>query len=241
MQKRLITVIMVCAMSVSTGTVSVLAMDEEPVYWELESDGAEVSPAETAAHHYDFVLDRKITNKTKEFAVVYDNSGAVINPEYENASLLIKADGKILFQKKCTTPTGLTVGNMDVKIPKQKAGTKIQIYLQSQNWKSNVKTIKVKNINTLLLSNRIDKIKKPQLTHTGYRDYIKAKKGQSLVVSNGKKIVKTIKFKEDNLAYDVTDILMEYQRKSELFLYIKQGKKYSKGYVYFPLAIDIAE
>ena len=167
MQKRLITVIMVCAMSVSTGTVSVLAMDEEPVYWELESDGAEVSPAETAAHHYDFVLDRTITNKTKEFAVVYDNSGAVINPEYENASLLIKADGKILFQKKCTTPTGLTVGNMDVKIPKQKAGTKIQIYLQSQNWKSNVKTIKVKNINTLLLSNRIDKIKKPQLTHTG--------------------------------------------------------------------------
>ena len=163
MQKRLITVIMVCAMSVSTGTVSVLAMDEEPVYWELESDGAEVSPAETAAHHYDFVLDRTITNKTKEFAVVYDNSGAVINPEYENASLLIKADGKILFQKKCTTPTGLTVGNMDVKIPKQKAGTKIQIYLQSQNWKSNVKTIKVKNINTLLLSNRIDKIKKPPI------------------------------------------------------------------------------
>ena len=137
MQKRLITVIMVCAMSVSTGTVSVLAMDEEPVYWELESDGAEVSPAETAAHHYDFVLDRTITNKTKEFAVVYDNSGAVINPEYENASLLIKVDGKILFQKKCTTPTGLTVGNMDVKIPKQKAGTKIQIYLQSQNWKQN--------------------------------------------------------------------------------------------------------
>ena len=32
MQKRLITVIMVCVMSVSTGTVSVLAMDEEPVY-----------------------------------------------------------------------------------------------------------------------------------------------------------------------------------------------------------------
>ena len=185
MQKRLITVIMVCVMSVSTGTVSVLAMDEEPVYWEFESDGVEVSPAETAAHHYDFVLDRTITNKTREFVVVYDNSGAVINPEYENASLLIKANGKILFQKKCTTPTGLTVGNMDVKIPKQKAGTKIQIYLQSQNWKSNVKTIKVKNINTLLLSNRTDKIKKPQLTHTGYRDYIKAKKGQSLVVSNG--------------------------------------------------------
>ena len=46
---------------------------------------------------------------------------------------------------------------------------------------------------------------------------------------------------KDNPAYDVTDILMEYQRKSELFLHIKQGKKYSKGYVYFPLTIDIAE
>ena len=240
MRKRLIAVIMACAMSVSAGMVPVWA-DEEPIYWEFVTDGTEGLPAETAAHHYDFVLDRTITNKTKEFAVVYDNSGAVVNPEYENASLIIKANGKILFQKKCTTPEGLTVGNMDVQIPKQKTGTKIQIYLQSQSWKSNVKTMKVKNINTLLLSNRTDKIKKPQLTHKGYRDYIKAIKGQSLVISNGKRIVKTIKFKEDNPAYDITNLLINNRWNSELFLYIKQGKKYSKGYVYFPLEIAIAE
>ena len=240
MKKRLVAVIMACTMSVSAGMVPVLA-DEEPVYWEFVTDGTEVLPAETAAHHYDFVLDRTITDKTKEFAVVYDNSGAVVNPEYENASLIIKANGKILFQKKCTTQEGLTVGNMDVQIPKQKAGTKIQIYLQNQDWKSNVKTIKVKNINTMLLSDRTDKIKKPQLIHTGYRDYIKAKKGQSLVISNGKKILKTIKFKEDNPKYDITKILVDYQMRSELFLYIKQGKKYSKGYVYLPLGIQIAE
>lgn len=240
MKKRLVAVIMACTMSVSAGMVPVWA-DEETVYWEVVTDGTEVLPAETAAHHYDFVLDRTITDKTKEFAVVYDNSGAVINPEYENASLVIKANGKILFQKKCTTQEGFTVGNMDVQIPKQKAGTKIQIYLQSQNWKSNVKTIKVKNINTMLLSNRTDKIKKPQLTHTGYRDYIKAKKGQSLVITNGKKILKTIKFKEDNPKYDITKILIDYQMRNELFLYIKQGKKYSKGYVYLPLGIQIAE
>lgn len=240
MKKRLVAVIMACTMSVSAGMVPVWA-DEEPVYWEFVTDGTEVLPAETAAHHYDFVLDRTITDKTKEFAVVYDNSGAVVNPEYENASLIIKANGKILFQKKCTTQEGLTVGNMDVQIPKQKAGTKIQIYLQNQDWKSNVKTIKVKNINTMLLSDRTDKIKKPQLIHTGYRDYIKAKKGQSLVISNGKKILKTIKFKEDNPKYDITKILVDYQMRSELFLYIKQGKKYSKGYVYLPLGIQIAE
>lgn len=240
MKKRLVAVIMACTMSVSAGMVPVLA-DEEPVYWEFVTDGTEVLPAETAAHHYDFVLDRTITDKTKEFAVVYDNSGAVVNPEYENASLIIKANGKILFQKKCTTQEGLTVGNMDVQIPKQKAGTKIQIYLQNQDWKSNVKTIKVKNINKMLLSDRTDKIKKPQLIHTGYRDYIKAKKGQSLVISNGKKILKTIKFKEDNPKYDITKILVDYQMRSELFLYIKQGKKYSKGYVYLPLGIQIAE
>ena len=130
---------------------------------------------------------------------------------------------------------------MDVQIPKQKTGTKIQIYLQSQSWKSNVKTMKVKNINMLLLSNRTDKIKKPQLTHKGYRDYIKGIKGQSLVISNGKRIVKTIKFKEDNPAYDITNLLINNRWNSELFLYIKQGKKYSKGYVYFPLEIAISE
>lgn len=106
MRKRLIAVIMACAMSVSAGMVPVWA-DEEPIYWEFVTDGTEGLPVETAAHHYDFVLDRTITNKTEKFCVVYDNSGAVINPEYENASLIIKANGKILFQKKCTTRKGL--------------------------------------------------------------------------------------------------------------------------------------
>lgn len=240
MRKRLIAVIMTCVVSVSGGMVSVMA-EEEPVYWELVSDEAEVLPAETAAHQYDFVLDRTITNTTKEFFVVFDNSGAVINPEYKGASLVVKADGKIIFEKKCVTKGDITEGNMDVKIPKQKAGTKIQIYLQSKNWKSNVKTITVKSVNKLLLSNRTDKIKKPQLTQTGYKTCVKAKKGQSLVISNGKKILKTIKFTEDAQAYDITEIIDHYQQRSELFLYTKQGKKYSKGYVFLPLSIAIAE
>lgn len=240
MRKRLFAVIISCAMSVSAGMVPVMA-NEMPVFSEIVSSEAEVLQEGTATHHYDFLLDRTITNTTKEFCVVYDNSGAVINPEYKDASLIIKANGKILFQKKCTTQKGLTVGNMNIKIPKQKSGTKIQIYLQSQNWKSNVKTIKVKSINSMLLSNRTNKIKKPQLTHKKYRDYIKAKKGQSLVISNGKKIIKTIKFNEDNAAYDITDILMDYQMRSELFLYIKQGKEYSKEYIYLPLSISIME
>lgn len=240
MRKRLIAVIMACTMSISAGMVSAWA-EEEPVYWELVSDGAEVLAAETAAHQYDFVLDRTITNTTKKFFVVFDNSGAIINPEYKDASLIVEADGKILFQRKCTTKGEITEGNMDVEIPKQKAGTKIQIYLRSKNWKSNVKTIKVKSVNKLLLSNRTDKIKKPQLTQTGYRTCIKAKKGQSLVISNGKKILKTIKFSEDNPKYDITEIMDHYQQRSELFLYIKQGKKYSKGYVFLPWSIAIAE
>lgn len=241
MRKRLLAVIMACAMSASAGVVPVLGADEEPVYWEFGDDDVEVSAAETAAHQYDFVLDRTITNTTKEFFVVFDNSGAVINPEYKGASLVVKADGKIIFEKKCVTKGDITEGNMDVKIPKQKAGTKIQIYLQSKNWKSNVKTITVKSVNKLLLSNRTDKIKKPQLTQTGYKTCVKAKKGQSLVISNGKKILKTIKFTEDDPAYDITEIIDHYQQRSELFLYTKQGKKYSKGYVFLPLSIAIAE
>lgn len=240
MRKRLIAVIMACVMSVSGGMASVMA-EEEPVYWELASDEVEVLPAETAAHQYDFVLDRTITNTTKKFFVVFDNSGAMVNPEYKDASLIVEADGKILFQRKCTTKGEITEGNMDVEIPKQKAGAKILIYLRSKNWKSNVKTIKIKSVNKLLLSNRTDKIKKPQLTQTGYRTCIKAKKGQSLVISNGKKILKTIKFTENDPVYDITELVDHYQQRSELFLYIKQGKKYSKGYVFLPLSIAIAE
>ena len=55
MRKRLIAVIMACAMSVSAGMVPVWA-DEEPIYWEFVTDGTEGLPVETAAHHYDFVL-----------------------------------------------------------------------------------------------------------------------------------------------------------------------------------------
>lgn len=237
MRKRIAAVMLACMMSVSAGTITAAAEEQISPY-EVASCETEVS--QSSRYEYNFVLDRTITDKTTELLVVYDNSGCVVNPEYKNASLVLKADGKILFQKKCTTH-GLTVGNMYVKIPKQKAGTKIQIYLQSKTWKSNVRTVTVKNINTLLLTERTDRINKPELTQTGYKTYVKARKGQSLVISNGKKIVKTIRFKENNNKYDITEVLNRYQERSELFLYTKQDKKYSKGYIFLPLSIAIAE
>ena len=77
-------------------------------------------------HHYDFVLDRTITNKTEKFCVVYDNSGAVINPDYEHASLIIKANGKLMVSCDTTIISGTDV---EITLEKSKRkGESFKIY-----------------------------------------------------------------------------------------------------------------
>lgn len=194
--------------------------------------------AKSNEYTYSFELDRSITNVTSEFFVIYDNSGCVINPEYKNASLFITANEKTLYQQKCTK-NNITVGFMDVKIPKQKAGTKIRIYLEGPGFKSNVRSIRVKDINSILPGRRTKKVSAPKLITKNNNTYIRAKKGQTIVVRNSKKVVKTIPIA--NKTYINLGILDKYREKRELYVYAKYGKNYSKKYLVLPRIICINE
>lgn len=179
-------------------------------------------------HH--FIIDRTITSETTKFDVMYENYALEFH-NYKDKELYVTRNGKVLFRKNCG---GL--GYMTVKIKKQPVGSVLKIYLKSKEGISNVKSIKVKKINSIIKEKKSSKIKAPTVkSKYGYR-YIKAKKGDVVIIRNHKgKIIKKLKFSRSG---SKKLHLTNYEEKGELYIYKVQGKKRS-NYVLIPRMLFI--
>lgn len=65
--------------------------------------------------------------------------------EYVDARLCVESGNKIIFSKKCGSD-----GYMKIKIPAQRTGSVLKIYLKDADSVSNIKTLKVKKLNSIL-------------------------------------------------------------------------------------------
>ncbi len=188
--------------------------------------------------HLNFQLDRSITDETTKFWIIYDNSGCVIDAPYKNASLYVTSNDKLLFKRKCFQ-NGTSTGICLAKIPKQKAGSKIKIFLKDSNDTTNIKTITVKSISAFYPQNTSSKIARPSIIHLNYNTYIKGRKGDTIIFNNGKKAVKKVKLNDNTLIN--LNCLEKYLQKSELYVYTRSGKSYSKNYLLIPKTFYINE
>lgn len=184
---------------------------------------------------YIFQLDRTVTNKTTEFEVVFANYGHVTSPEYAGARLCVESGNKIIFSKKCDTD-----GYMKVKIPAQRTGSVLKIYLKDTDSVSNIKTLKVKKLNSILKVKAGKSVRAPKVSINKKGNYcVYARKGDRLVVKNAKgKTVKTVRYTKTGRKN--IPKLSRLSEKSELYLYVQKGNKRS-ACVVIPKQIDILE
>ena len=212
-------------------------------------------PCYGASGKYEFTLDRTITNATTKFVVRYENLSGNTEPENpnsgydetgnsnnkmaslstvpQNASLYVTVNGKVAFRKKCQPLNPFVT----VTMSKPKAGDVVRISLKAPGWKSNAKKIVVKKITSIVPSKRSGKVKTPVVkmkrTARGiYAYHITARKGQTVIIRNGEKIIKKIKFTR-NCTVAETCILGNLN-KSEVYIYAMEKGYRSASYVMLP-------
>lgn len=102
--------------------------------------------------------------------------------EYAGARLCVESGNKIIFSKKCGSD-----GYMKIKIPAQRIGSVLKIYLKDADSVSNIKTIKVKKLNSILKVKAGKSVRAPKVSVNKKGNYcVYARKGDRLVVKNAK-------------------------------------------------------
>lgn len=161
------------------------------------------------------VLTNEITNRTTGIPVYV----------YEDTTLYIKNGSKIIYQKFYSKE-----GLKNVKIKKQKGGSKLKFYLISKDSgkKGDVVTRKVVKLPTVAPEKPDSTIPKPvvskSITSKTTSIKVTGNKGTTLVVKNEKKTLKTVKFKKDG----EKKITIPVQEKGTLYFYLKKGNKRSE-------------
>ena len=162
------------------------------------------------------VVTEEITERTTSIPVYV----------FDETTLYIKNGSEVIFQKFYQKE-----GLKNVKIKKQKGGSKLQFYLiaKSSGKRGDVVTKKVTKLPVVAPEQLDTAISKPAIpkTITSKTTSIEVmgQKNTTLVVKNEKKTLKTIKFQKNGKK----KIIIPAQEKGKLYFYLKKGN--SRGQV----------
>ena len=143
----------------------------------------------------------------------------------DETTLYIKNGGKVIFHKFYQKK-----GLENVKIKKQKGGSKLEFYLiaKASGKRGNVVTKKVTKLPVVAPEQLDTTITKPvipkRITSKTTSIEVMGQKNTTLVVKNEKKMLKTVKLQTSGKK----KITIPVQEKGTLFFYLKQGKNRSE-------------
>lgn len=172
------------------------------------------------------VTDRSVTNETEGFEI-YTNgdlfqSESQFNKLFKGGYLYIK-DGKRTVSKKKYSPAGIYV----VKIPKQKAGAVLNIFIRSRKAESTHIKVKVKDIKEITDKKYSSKMKSPEFKRSTVCSggCVTGKKGMDVVIQTSSRIIKKIHFNKNGKKFVFWDPSFDSET---IYIYAVKNKYRSK-------------